>query len=967
MAEPLIISDSPLDDYLKKSVPNESPTIKFKDSINSKNQIIKSLSLSKIKKLISFKLESFKKFNFNNQQNDLNQQNNLSERLKYLICTSFLLNPNLKPNFYDNHLNLNSTSSSSKSSSSSSSSSTNNSIKLSLSSYYSSSSTLNQILHLCRLQSNSIIIIIILITILILYSWIYIDTLSIYSFLIPLIISSIFLFNHLPHLSSRRTQLKLQSKIIPLTSQLISKTQSLDLRISRAIGAIKEIECVALGLKLSNPLPPISRLESASFPSINSNLDQPSSPSSFKSNSTLHALGLRKVLQRLLDQSRHQYQTATNQLESILIINSSQSDHPISNHQSNLSNLETLMEMYHCSHHSSQDSNHNQLVSNFNQSLHPQNPKRSSGHYKLNSINKSPTSPSNQSNHHLNRLNRSSLQFNPSSQDHHPFTLNHLNRSSIILSPTNYSSLSIGLSSHHKPKLSRPLSFNPSLSKSHFNPPSSSFSTFNQSSPILNSSKVRPQSMSAANFSNLTSNYNSFLPHSPQTQTQTQTHHQSQSNHLDLNHHLHLDDSLELNQHPIQPYSLLSLELAFSKMHLERKRLMCCLLALDFNLFVPTSIQMWHSTLETLIQVINTIDELDIELTNGMSDQFGPGSFQSNPIINQNSKSNSSTPGSSSNHQLDSLQNQIDHHSSNQLSDFGPPNSTSTLKTKRLNDFINQIHQMELGLKTISTKIQICLDELKSDHQTTAQSAINVHDSIRLDLENIAREWDQSRSKLRLVINGEKILIPGRNRLRPHSLDSSEGEISTSSGRDSSIYSSEITTPLRKNTLDNFCFETPDQEIEKINSDQLFENDSLDSAINMNTIRPKSIIPPPGLEEILKGLTEQHQLENHKTQDSHENLEAITIDQPTHSRNQYHKLKSIGNNNHLNHLGRPKSILINFDQNQNSNSNSNSNRLEINTNFPSNPFNDDDGQVKPSIGLVTELKDVLNALKSRKR
>ncbi|KAL8289985.1 hypothetical protein RQP46_002924 [Phenoliferia psychrophenolica] len=46
--------------------------------------------------------------------------------------------------------------------------------------------------------------------------------------------------------------------------RFVSASQELDLRVTRALGGIREVECITWGLGLSQPLPPISRMEAAS-------------------------------------------------------------------------------------------------------------------------------------------------------------------------------------------------------------------------------------------------------------------------------------------------------------------------------------------------------------------------------------------------------------------------------------------------------------------------------------------------------------------------------------------------------------------------------------------------------------------------------------------------------------------------------------------------------------------------------
>ncbi|BGP56205.1 hypothetical protein JCM8202v2_003818 [Rhodotorula sphaerocarpa] len=66
-----------------------------------------------------------------------------------------------------------------------------------------------------------------------------------------------------------------QDAAIRAVQGFVAGAQELDLRIAAALGAIKELECIAHGLGLSDPLPPISRIEARAF----AHLLSPPSPS----------------------------------------------------------------------------------------------------------------------------------------------------------------------------------------------------------------------------------------------------------------------------------------------------------------------------------------------------------------------------------------------------------------------------------------------------------------------------------------------------------------------------------------------------------------------------------------------------------------------------------------------------------------------------------------------------------------
>ncbi|WAQ89509.1 hypothetical protein PtA15_11A198 [Puccinia triticina] len=110
--------------------------------------------------------------------------------------------------------------------------------------------------------------------------------------------------------SSRSLQLHIQAAISPEIAKLVNTSQALDPRVSQAIGTVKEIKCVALGLGLSNPMPSVPRLETAAFPFAGPSAD--ASPAD-----NLHAQGVRKVLQRALEQAGTSSRTPPSSVRSI--------------------------------------------------------------------------------------------------------------------------------------------------------------------------------------------------------------------------------------------------------------------------------------------------------------------------------------------------------------------------------------------------------------------------------------------------------------------------------------------------------------------------------------------------------------------------------------------------------------------------------------------------------------------------
>ncbi|GAA5901604.1 hypothetical protein JCM6882_006020 [Rhodosporidiobolus microsporus] len=137
-----------------------------------------------------------------------------------------------------------------------------------------------------------------------------------------------------------------EEKAVERVEEFIAAAQELDLRVAAALGAIKELECIAHGLGLSDPLPPISRIEARSYtaylssstlrtaastsqasPSTPARVPSPliPSPPRFDSESAsssspppLRALPLRRALASALSAALTALSTASTSLESLL-------------------------------------------------------------------------------------------------------------------------------------------------------------------------------------------------------------------------------------------------------------------------------------------------------------------------------------------------------------------------------------------------------------------------------------------------------------------------------------------------------------------------------------------------------------------------------------------------------------------------------------------------------------------------
>ncbi|WAQ82255.1 hypothetical protein PtA15_2A572 [Puccinia triticina] len=677
---------------------------------------------------------------------------------------------------------------------------------------------------------------------------------------------------HIPHRNPRTRQLHIQAAIIPEIAKLVNTSQALDLRVSRAIGAVKEIECVALGLRLSNPMPPVSRLETAAFPFAGPSADPAPEDS-------LHALGLRKVLQRVLDQARHQFENTAAELEAVILSHihnpspTSPSSNPStvspaassssSSSSASSSTLAALMEMYGCSRLDPQtlrgSTNERARRQAWRASLHSRihdsapllSPVAASNDpfqlvstppsAKRLSLQQTPLSPSPSPSaleHHLEarrllaaRKPRCRSSFGTPSHSHEYHQLRSIDASSS--SPTEHSA--------HR-RSPRPVSFH---AASHSPTPAGPATAPDGRRaslliPVGRSPKPRPSSMSA------TSSFRTLASSSPISHARRSP---------DLYPEIHLPSSPPTatgSEEPssplvdrVVPFSLLALQNSFERMHVSRKRLMCCLLALDFTLFTPHTLPMWQDTLETVQGLLKTVDALAGELTAGMSVEFGPGSFDTaSPDHRPATRDDPSHARRRDSRKLQERGQEEDSGGSWEgLRDFGPPMAEADKKTRRQSELMGQMQAMDLALRTIAAKMKVCVEALGKE----GPRAVGVHESIRGDLELLAREWDASRAKIRLLVDGDTpppaAASARRSRLRPHSLDSSLSI--ESSGPASSISSSEALTPVGEHAPPALYASKADDNDEEEEEDE--------GAPLLRTGPRASMAPPPGLEAILAG------------------------------------------------------------------------------------------------------------------
>lgn len=845
MAEPLVYPDSPLADYLKQSVPSEEP-INLPDQINHHHSFLfdcfnrfHQLSYHHFVHLntsIQLFLSIFQ--SSNSSSSDPNSQviqtesfdhvqARLSERLKYLICSSFLLNPQLSPAFYDTV-------------STPPMGSDPDPISQSTSSTITSTPP--------KPQTNSYIPILIfsLLILNFLPKWLTLLLIialgTAFFFLYPLLPS--------PHSSNdlNSDPLHFQSKLVPIAANLVTNSQAMDVRISRAMGAVREVECVALGLAISDPMPPVSRLESASFSLGTTDNDlSTDSPSlaglgSSPTNAVqpkLHAIGLRKVVKSVLDQARHLYEHAAVDIETVLTSFSSNPDvRPP---------LDALMEMYGCSREGSaittnqpfenlrtrtlsQRSNRREsLLFNSSSPREPSEPphnlNRYSWHHSLLSSGRSPPRSATDSDSlaspnpvgsfedfKASMLRRSHPRARLATSIGSPsegLYANALGLGTISTSPHNWSSDPFSPSHHTcsgipeaEPVIRLRESVHPEAFTSSSPSPSprtdrtdkrislgwGSSPAGLRPSPSLRG-RTRPTSMMAQSSIRRASSYGPIIT--------------SQSPARDEHTPRVPDDFPTQTRVPElrEPLSLIELQASFDRMHISRKRILCGLLALDFSCPIAGA-TVWSQTVEIIESLVDAIQRLGSDVSEGMSLEFGPGSFETKAVPKAVREVTASA-NATQEERRDSRRRSF--------MDFAPPAPPGEADQRRVGEVLEQLKAVDCVLRTLSAKVSVCVEELAN--QTHVEegraTAMGIHESMRADLERLGREWDESRCKMRRIVEGEKSLGQHRlsssaNRVRPESFDSitesvgGTGGGESGSGRTSSVFSSEALTPVEE-------------------------------------------------------------------------------------------------------------------------------------------------------------------------
>lgn len=440
-----------------------------------------------------------------------------------------------------------------------------------------------------------------------------------------------------------------QQELIRLIEEFLDAGQIADVTLDAALSKIKEMECVSRGLGLSNPLPPISRLELSTFLPLDS------------SEQTMRAIPLREAVHQALAQAKATCCEASRELEDHL----------------NNEELPSLLTMY-------------SVVSDCPPSPLP-----------------SPT--------FRDRRQRNS--WHPQPLDASP--------SSPIRSadPRRRSSSSQPARNSWSPEVSRRFSkdLQPSTSKAGLR---LSLNASSASPPIYQHEFLQP----------------AF--HEPSISTPSK---QKTRRPLSLSNPISAPLPREAN-----PYSLSALKDQFESMHKERRRVLCCFLALSSTPKATTqAVQTARSTTSVFRNMSESIKKASDDAFSSNDEIPLPGAFES-PIP-----------------QPSSLRKRASFLSTSRASRnaFAPMDPNQN-KKKEYDVFDNNVQNIGTVLRTIAAKLNVAGEDLRSALETpdpsgtNAEKVLAIHDSMKGDLENLLREWEESRLALR------KLLLPPNDRRR---------------------------------------------------------------------------------------------------------------------------------------------------------------------------------------------------------
>lgn len=303
------------------------------------------------------------------------------------------------------------------------------------------------------------------------------------------------------------------------------------------------------------------------------------------------------------------------------------------------------------------------------------------------------------------------------------------------------------------------------------------------------------------------------------------------------------------------PLTLLALMAGCEKVHLERKRFLCHLLALDFSIAGAElndhmSVSYWDKVDRVVNALADELARLTRNVVERVDEEFGKGTFKglvSNSVAARKGSNRSSVVSSVALGDADrdrplsaadrrgwrtSGVSSLGSGSKRNSFGFAPPPLPGQAEAEAAEAFGSKVREMGVCLRSIVAKLHVCEEDFRdrlkerappsssSSSQLGEQERLELvarHDSIRSDLEALFREWEDSRVLMRTVLQPRGVggvagafdsssSSSSRRSSReaiPEDVEEDEGipdlsfsaSSTTDPHRTSSVFSSDIATP----------------------------------------------------------------------------------------------------------------------------------------------------------------------------
>ena len=260
--------------------------------------------------------------------------------------------------------------------------------------------------------------------------------------------------------------------------------------------------------------------------------------------------------------------------------------------------------------------------------------------------------------------------------------------------------------------------------------------------------------------------------------------------------------------------SLLAIKRDFERAHGERKRVLCILLALEYVPRRPPPTVYVAALADAFVRMrADLVAAAEREMGRGCLDTATPTRPAPPPAD-------------------DHLGTR---RSSDTLRGFAPASAPEAVRRQRVDTFVTQMSDMATSIRQISAKLHVVSDDVRGEPDDAAARAVQMHDSVRADLERLLRDWDDSRLALR-----QAVAPPASLPVRP------------GVERKSSVQSS-VAPSIPEETDD-------DDEQAESSADLLATPDlsphlpaDLAAALVLDDVRPEALPAPGGVELLFEG------------------------------------------------------------------------------------------------------------------